>query len=86
MECPRCATKLEGRPNYCAQCGFALAWVHYDSDAQTAGRVPRCPSCGGPVRAGEYPRREPGWIVPLPWNADWRGVCDQCGFDFLDDP
>jgi hypothetical protein len=57
-----------------------LAVVRYFSDEQDAGRVPRCPSCRGPVRAGEYPRGL--GRSPAPWNADWRGVCDQCGFQF----
>ena len=82
MKCPRCATALEGKPNYCGQCGFVLAVVHYDSDAQTAGRVPCCPRCGQLVRAGNYPHRTPGWISPEPWNAGWRGSCEQCGFQF----
>ena len=82
MECPRCATQLQERSNYCPQCGFVLAVVNYDSDAQTGGRVPRCRSCGWPVRPGTYPQRANGWNNLVPWNADWGGACEQCGFQF----
>ena len=82
MECPRCATALDGKPNYCRRCGFVFTVVRYDSDARTAGRVPHCPRCRNPVRAGEYPHREAGYVSPEPWNAGWDGTCERCGFEF----
>ena len=82
MECPRCATVLDGKPDNCGRCGFVIGKMRDDGDTLPAGRTPRCPRCGSPVRSGEYPRREPGRVSATPWNAGWHGACEQCGFEF----
>lgn len=68
--CPRCEADLEGAPNYCTRCGYALTSSAAVADAPAPVAEPRfvnCPSC----RAT---------------NAASRRHCARCGTDLTGEP
>ena len=85
-DCGDCGTAPPPGAAFCARCGARLrpagADVLSPMDEPPSGPAPDCPRCRRPVRAGDtpFPRREPGMISAIPWNGDWDGRCQRCGF------
>lgn len=48
--CPNCGMKIEGHPNFCKYCGFALE-KNNEQRQEFAGKVVRCPNCGEPLKS-----------------------------------
>lgn len=79
-ECPYCPKGDNGKTKV-----YPIHPTSVDID------IPLCPHCGRPIRKRENLYQPAGVVIgsisdirdaKMPWNNNWNGRCDSCGYDF----
>lgn len=79
-ECPYCPKGDNGKTKV-----YPIHPTSVDID------IPLCPHCGRPIRKRENLYQPAGVVIgsisdirdaKMPWNYNWNGRCDSCGYDF----